>query len=338
MKVVSVVILNWNGLHLLRTYLPQVVANTPADVADIVVADNASTDGSLDYVRQTFPQVGIIAFDRNHGFAGGYNRALQAIGTPLTVLLNSDAAPDPGWTEPLLRLFDAEPDVAAAAPKILSYTHPDLFEYAGAAGGFVDWLGYPFCRGRIMDTVEADRGQYDTDIDAFWASGAALAVRTTIYRQLGGLDEDFFAHMEEIDLCWRMLNTGFRVVACGHASVRHLGGGTLSQQNPHKTYLNFRNNLLMLVKNYNTRLWPAVIAIRLVLDGLAGLRFAATGHWADYRAIVLAHWHFFARLRATMAKRRHLAAGRSRHLPDTMKRYSVMWRYFARRRTVYSDI
>lgn len=337
MARISVIILNWNGSKLLQTFLPQVIANTTHPDAEIVVADNASTDCSLELLRNEFPQVRLLIFDQNYGFAGGYNKALAQTDSEYTVLLNSDAAPAAGWLSPIIALLDANPNVAAVSPKLLSYSQPELFEYAGAAGGFIDWLCYPFCRGRILDHLETDNGQYNTDISVFWATGAALTVRTKIYNQVGGLDEDFFAHMEEIDLCWRLKNRGFDIMTCGHSTVFHLGGGTLSQQNPRKTYLNFRNNLTMLVKNYNSSLWPLVLLTRLVLDAAAGLHFIAIGKSADCAAIVRAHWNFFATLRSAIVKRNRLKPFRTNTFHPEMKLYSIMWRLFVRKQTIYNE-
>lgn len=337
----AVVILNWNGKDLMRRYLPSVMANSQAaGGVDIVVADNASTDGSVEMLRNEFPSVQTLALDQNYGFAGGYNRALAMLPHEYVVLLNSDVAPAPGWLAPLVSLMDSDQSVGACAPKLLDDKAHERFEYAGAAGGFIDWLCYPFCRGRVMDNVEEDHGQYDTDMEALWVSGAALMTRRELYLEIGGLDADFFAHMEEIDLCWRLRNKGLRIVACcGRGSaVYHLGGATLSATNPRKTYLNFRNNLTMLVKNYNTRTWWAVLLARLVLDGVAGVKFIAGGQAAFCWAIVRAHWSFFGSLRSALRKRKKLKEGRERRLAPEVRPYSMVWRTIVGGRKTFNEL
>lgn len=301
MKEIAVIILNWNGEKLLREFLPSVVANTPSDLADVIVADNGSTDGSLDLLRNEFPSVKVLPFSENLGFAGGYNRALHETGYKYTLLLNSDVEVAPGYLEPLFDFMERHPEVGAVQPKILSYRDKTKFEYAGAAGGFIDRNGYPYCRGRIFDTVETDNGQYDSPIQVFWATGAALFVRTEIYEKADGLDEQFFAHMEEIDLCWRMQLLGYQLWCIPAAVVYHLGGGSLPAENPRKTYLNFRNNLLMLYKNLpsSKRKKSALMTVRAralirrrLLDTLAFCKFLATMDFANAQAVLKAHRDF----------------------------------------------
>lgn len=293
MKKTAVIILNWNGEKLLRQFLPSVVANTSEELADVIVADNGSTDGSLKLLRKEFPEVKVISFPENHGFAGGYNLAIeQCREYPLCVLLNSDVETPPGWLEPLVAAMEGDERLGACQPKIRSYNRRDEFEYAGAAGGFIDRNGYPYCRGRIFSTVEKDQGQYDEPIDIFWATGAALMVRTDLYLRLGGLDSRFFAHMEEIDLCWRILLDGYRIKAIPASTVYHLGGGSLPVDNPRKTYLNFRNNLLLLHKNLPRKAGRRVLLRRRLLDTLAFLRFLAGGKVKNARAILKAHNDF----------------------------------------------
>lgn len=324
MKSLAVIILNWNGASLLKRYLPAVISNTAQRVADIrveiIVADNASTDESLDIMKSDFPEVTVITLDKNYGFTGGYNRAIAAVNHDYVLLLNSDVAPSEGWLEPLVSLMENDPTIAISAPKILDDKDHSLFEYAGAAGGLLDIFGYPFCRGRVMNRIEADHGQYDDNADCLWVSGAALLIRRALYIDNGGLDEDFFAHMEEIDLCWRLKNMGHRVVACGESSVFHLGGATLSSANPHKTYLNFRNNLIMMTKNYNTWWWGFVIFGRLLLDGAAGAMYIMQGKPRFVTAIVKAHWHYFGTLGSSLRKRRELSNKRSKSLPKEIFR------------------
>lgn len=287
MKQISVVILNWNGLNLLKEYLPRVLESTDLELSEVIVADNGSTDGALDYVR--WLGLPTIEFDENHGFAGGYNLALEQITTPYTILLNSDVAPRKGWDRILFDFMESEPKVGACQPKILSWHNPKKFEYAGAAGGFLDRNGYPFCRGRIFSTVETDSGQYDSPMRCDWATGAALMVRTEAYRAVGGLDESFFAHMEEIDLCWRMRLAGYEIAVVPAAEVEHLGGGSLPMGNPRKTYLNFRNNLLLLHKNLPEADRRKALNRRRLLDTIAWAKSVASLNFADAKAILKAH-------------------------------------------------
>ena len=290
MPLVSVIILNWNGAHLLRRYLPTVVAHTAADVADVVVADNGSTDESLSVLAAEFSTVRVLALGQNYGFAEGYNRAIAQVATPYVVLLNDDVAVTPGWLGPLVEYMERHADVAACQPKLLSDREPGCFEYAGAAGGYLDRYGYPYCRGRIFGTVEADRGQYDTVRPVMWATGACLMVRTELYRLAGGLDARFFAHMEEIDLCWRLRRMGCALVCVPASAVRHLGGASLAVGHPHKTMLNFRNSLLMLWKNTpDARRRTALLRRRKWLDALAALNFLLHGQLRHVAAIRRAH-------------------------------------------------
>jgi hypothetical protein len=284
---VSVVILNWNGLALLKEFLPRVMDNTNLDIANVIVADNGSTDGSLDYLH--WLGIETIEFSENHGFAQGYNLALERITTPYTVLLNSDVAPAAGWIDTLVEYMDAHPEVGACQPKLLSWHYPERFEYAGASGGFLDRHGYPYCRGRIFGDVETDTGQYDEPMEIDWASGAALMVRTKLYAEAGGLDASFFAHMEEIDLCWRMRLMGWKLMAVPQAAVYHLGGGSLPMGNPRKTYLNFRNNLLLLHKNLPAAERSHLLTVRRLLDTLAWIKSVVTLNWKDAAAILRAH-------------------------------------------------
>lgn len=291
---VAVIILNWNGEKLLSQFLPSVVEHTPADIGDVIVVDNGSTDGSMDLLLRQFPEVEVLRFDENYGFAGGYNRAVAhyADRYEYAVLLNSDVAVKNDWLTPLHRFMAEHSDVGASQPKILSWRHPEMFEYAGASGGFIDRNGYPYCRGRVFATVELDRGQYDDARTIFWATGAALMVRTADYLAAGGLDEDFFAHMEEIDLCWRLQLMGKKISVVPEATVYHLGGGSLDASNPRKTYLNFRNNLLMLYKNLPDSTRRKTLFRRRLLDTIAWAKFVATFDWKNARAIVKAHRDF----------------------------------------------
>lgn len=285
---VAVVILNWNGKKMLEKFLAGVVAHTEP-LGTVYVADNASTDDSIEYLRKEFPQVPLLILDKNYGFAEGYNRALKQINASYYLLLNSDVEVTSGWLEPLVHYMDAHAEVAACQPKLLSYFQKDSFEYAGAAGGYLDYLGYPFCRGRVLDTVERDKGQYDQITQIFWATGAALMIRSEDYWQAGGLDADFFAHMEEIDLCWRLNAMGRKLVCIPDSVAYHWGGGTLPKENPHKTFLNFRNNLLMLYKNLPERQLQKILFLRMLLDGVAAMQFLLKGQWGNFKAVVRAH-------------------------------------------------
>jgi len=330
---VAVIILNWNGERLLREFLPQVIATTDSQTARIFVADNGSTDGSRKILEQEFPQVGHIFFDTNHGFAGGYNKAIDMTAYKYTVLLNSDVATTAGWIDTLYEFMEANPDVGACQPKLLSYNQQEYFEYAGAAGGFIDCNGYPFCRGRIFDTCEKDNGQYDSNREVFWASGACLMVRTDVYRQAGGLDTAFFAHMEEIDLCWRIQLAGYKIMAVCDASVYHLGGGSLPDSNPRKTYLNFRNNLLMLHKNLPGRERTLTLFRRRLLDTIAWARYVAAFKFKFAAAIFRAH-RDFAKMRKAYAE--HAGINLLSVRPDT--HVNILTSYYILRRKRFSDL
>lgn len=280
----SIIILNWNGADMMRRFLPSVVKYTSLPDCEIIVADNGSTDTSLKMLAEEFPQIRTIVLDHNFGFAEGYNRAIEQIDSDYVVLLNSDVEVTEDWLNPLLQYMDAYPDVAAVQPKIRSWLHRDYFEHAGAAGGFLSPLGYPYCRGRRFGRVEKDNGQYDSIIDVDWTSGACMCVRTSIYKELGGLDAAFFAHMEEIDLCWRMRRAGWRLACIPQAIIYHLGGGALSYDNPRKTYLNFRNNLLMIYKNKQHP--QGVLFVRFFLDYAASLYFLLQGKFGSAKAVV----------------------------------------------------
>lgn len=331
MSRVKVVILNWNGRDLLERFLPAVFANTPAGVG-IVVADNGSYDRSVEFLEEAYPEVEVLRLDRNYGFAEGYNRALAKVKADYYVLLNSDAEPSPGWLEPLYAKVESDGQIAAVAPKLLSWGSQERFEYAGASGGFIDGLGYPFCRGRILSTVELDRGQYDDARDIFWGTGACLMVRAEIFRELGGFDGSFFAHMEEIDLCWRAQLRGYRICVEPASVVYHLGGGTLPPNTPRKTYLNFRNNLVMLYKNLSRRSLWWVIATRLVLDGIAALGWWLTGKPQLFKAVWQAHRDFLGRRKELKPVRRDIQQTRKASSRN-IYRGSVILRYIFGRKT-----
>lgn len=292
----AVVILNWNGKKMMQEYLPSVVRSTAAfgggdsgDSAFVVVADNGSTDGSLEWLAAEYPQVETVELDRNYGFTGGYNRALKEIEADYYVLLNSDIETPDGWLDPMFEFLEDTPEAGICQPKILSIADRTAFEYAGAAGGFIDRYGYPFCRGRILDRIEKDHGQYDEPMEVFWATGACMMIRSSLYHHLGGLDEAFFAHMEEIDLCWRAKLLGYQVWCIPQSKIYHVGGGTLPNNSPRKLYLNYRNNLLLLYKNLPEKIRSSRIRTRKCLDAASAAIYLLTGRWASFRAVCRAH-------------------------------------------------
>ncbi|MBC8152950.1 MAG: glycosyltransferase family 2 protein [Bacteroidetes bacterium] len=337
MEKLAIVILNFNGQAFLERFLPSVIKHTPGEFS-IWVADNGSTDGSLPLVRARFPGVRILELPTNEGYAGGYNSALAQIRAEYYVLLNSDVEVSPGWIEPVLNLLETNPAIAACQPKIRAFDQRDAFEYAGAAGGYLDWLGFAFCRGRLFDTTETDRGQYDTDQPVFWASGACLFVRASVFRQTGGFDASFFAHHEEIDWCWRVQRLGYEVWTCGRSVVYHVGGGTLPASNPHKTYLNYRNSLWMLYKNLPAgRLWSTLI-LRLIVDGLSSVRFLRAGQFGDIGAILRAHGAFYGRIGQLRAVRRALLAQDTANGERLMYPQSIVWEYFVQGKKRFSEL
>lgn len=300
---VAVVILSWNGLKFLQQFLPSVVATTYPNV-ELIVADNDSTDNSVAYVREHFPTVRIIETGGNYGFAKGYNVALEQVKADYFVLLNQDVEVTPGWIEPVIDLIKDKPQIGAAQPKIRAFHNKGSFEYAGAAGGYMDHWGFMFCRGRLFDSLEEDKGQYDTVEQLFWASGAALFIKADLYTKLGGLDPEFFAHMEEIDLCWRLKNAGYGILYCPDSVVYHVGGGSLPQGNPRKTYLNFRNNLAILVKNLPAGQLIGTIVPRMFMDDAAAFRSLLDGKPADTWAVVKSHFAFYAWLPRLLRERK----------------------------------
>ena len=325
MKRTAVVILNWNGRQHLEQFLPSVVAHTPQQVR-IIVADNGSTDDSVAFLAQHYPAIEIIRLERNYGFAEGYNRALEQVDAELFILLNSDVEVTAGWVEPLVATLTNNRSVAAVAPKLRSYGNRDHFEYAGAAGGYIDVLGYPFCRGRILSTIEQDKGQYDTAQEVFWASGAAFCCRSNVFRMLGGFDADFFAHMEEIDLCWRMQLQGYKIMVEPHSTVYHLGGGTMPNESPRKLYLNYRNNLSMLFKCAPTWQRILVAVARPVADMLSALIYLLRGDKALAKATIEAYRDFFA-LHGELNKKRKAVRSACKAESDRIYRGSIVMRY-----------
>jgi GT2 family glycosyltransferase len=334
---VAVVILNWNGKNFLKKFLPSVVSYNTSS-AQLIVADNASTDDSIAFLKTNYPQINIIQNTTNGGFAKGYNDALQLVNAEYYVLLNSDVEVTPNWIEPIVTLMDLDKTIAACQPKIKSFTQRNHFEYAGAAGGFIDKYGYPFCRGRILDNVEEDKGQYDDDREIFWATGACLFIRANCFHQLKGFDEDFFAHMEEIDLCWRLKNIGYKIMYCADSTVYHVGGGTLNKLSPQKTFLNFRNNLMLLCKNHASQYFVIKLFIRFVLDGVAGVKFLLSGEFGHFVAVINAHFSFYASFRKTLQKRRELKQQIKQYTTTAVYLHSIIADYFLRGKKTFKEI
>lgn len=330
---VAIVILNWNGKEFLKQFLPGVIRYSK-DVADVIVADNDSSDDSVEFLKGSFPEVRVIRNSENGGYAKGYNDALAQVDARYYVLLNSDIEVNDHWIDPVIGLMERDPSIAACQPKLLSFYKRDHFEYAGAAGGFIDRFGYPFCRGRIFQSMEKDEGQYDDVREVFWATGACMFVRADVYHELGGLDERFFAHMEEIDFCWRAKRKGYRIFFCPDSKVFHVGGGTLPKRSWKKTYLNMRNNNIMLFKNLPShRLWRVFIA-RLVLDGIAALKFLIDGGVMDMWAVIRAHGSFYAMIPA-------LKRERGQDYPSDiscMYRKNLVFEYFILKRRRFSQL
>lgn len=334
MHEVAVVILNWNGVELLREFLPSVIQNSGD--AHIIVADNASTDSSVEFLKTNYPEVEVIVNDENGGYAKGYNDALKRIKAKYYVLLNSDVEVGTGWLDPLLATMNDE-SVAACQPKIKSYRNKTSFEHAGACGGYLDKYYFPFCRGRIISTVEQDSGQYDETSEIFWASGAALCIRADLFHASGGFDEDFFAHMEEIDLCWRLKRKGYKIMAVPDSTVYHLGGATLSYLSPHKVYLNFRNNLLMIVKNHEGVLLPKLFS-RMCIDGIAALRFLLIGEFRQFSAVFRAHMWIYAHLGTNLKKRKQLKKEATTFNRSGLFNGVIVWQFYVRKIRSFSEL
>ncbi|OBS13772.1 glycosyl transferase family 2 [Elizabethkingia miricola] len=297
---IAIAILNWNGKSWLEKFLPNVLENSQS--AEVYVIDNASTDDSVAYISTCFPSVKIVINQQNHGFAGGYNEGLKQIHADIYCLLNSDVEVTPGWLDPVAALFEKSPDIAAIQPKVLDYNRKNFFEFAGAGGGLIDNLGYPYCRGRVFENIEEDKGQYNDETEIFWASGCCLFIRSEDFWKENGFDARFFAHQEEIDLCWRLKNSGRKIYYTGKSAIYHVGGGTLQKQNPRKTYLNIRNNLSMMLKNLpSDKLY--LIFIRLCLDGIAGIYFMFKHGFSHTWAVIKAHFGFYAQLPGTLKLR-----------------------------------
>jgi len=335
---IAIVILNWNGTKLLQQFLPSVVEFSNSESTRIIVADNGSTDNSSEFLRLNFPQVSILELKENYGFARGYNEALKQIDADYFVILNSDVEVTRGWIDSPIKLMEADHSIAAVQPKILSYHQKTHFEYAGAAGGFIDQFGYPLCRGRIFNELEADLGQYNDQTDIFWATGACMFVRAKYFHQIGGFDPDFWAHMEEIDLCWRLKNRGYRIVYTPESMVYHVGGGTLSYENPQKLFLNFRNNLWLLYKNLPSNQLFFTLLFRLILDGVAAVKLLAEFNYKGFLSVFKAHMSFYYSLPSLHQKRKLSGQhGRISHLNGKLPK-SIVFQFYFRKRKRFIEI
>ncbi len=335
---ISIVILNWNGSNYLQRFLPSVIRYSSYDWAEIVVADNGSTDNCREIIEKEFPSVRYIQLEKNYGFAEGYNRALQQIEADYYLLLNSDVEVTENWLNPLLDTMQSDSNIAACQPKILSLNDRGTFEYAGASGGFIDRFGYPFCRGRILNVMETDEGQYNTPISIFWASGAAMMVKADIWKELKGFDADFHAHMEEIDLCWRMKNLGYKVAVSPQSVVYHLGGGSLSYGHPVKIYLNFRNNLFLLFKNLPKGMLIPVLSVRIILDVIAAIQFLVTGQAKAFSKVFIAQRDFHRSISSLVRKRNDLLKNGSKVKHPEIYKGSIVWNFYILKKRRFSEL
>ena len=333
MKKIAVVILNWNGKKFLEELLPTLIQHTPSEV-DIVVGDNASSDNSVEFLKQNYPQIQIIQNDKNYGFAEGYNKVLDKVYADYFVLLNSDVEVTDNWISPIINMMDADDNIAICQPKLLSYYQRDTFEYAGGAGGYIDKYGYPFCRGRLFTTLEKDNGQYNDVCEIFWATGAAMFVKAKVWKDLGGLDGNFFAHMEEIDFCWRAKNAGYKVYYCPQSVVYHIGGGTLPPSSPFKTFLNFRNNFSLLFKNLQKRQLAYVFPIRILMDWVAALKFLAEKKPKEFSAVIKAHWDFYRQIPALKHKRKNITQRKVSNIYNG----NIVLEYYLKGKKIFSKL
>ena len=332
----SIVILNWNGSHHLKRFLPSVLKYSSYDWIEIIVADNLSEDDSGIVIEQEFPGVKLIRLSSNYGFAEGYNQALKNSDSEYLLLLNSDVEVTQNWLEPMIEVMDRDPRIGACQPKILSLNQPEKFEYAGASGGFIDTLGYPFCRGRIINSQELDSGQYNNPVSVFWTSGAAMLIRGNLWRDSKGFDADFWAHMEEIDLCWRIKNQGFRVAVIPASKVYHLGGGSLAYGSPQKIYLNFRNNLFLLYKNLPPKRFYQTLMIRMILDGIAAIQFLVTGQFKAFVRVLEAHRDFYKSLGKLRRKRKELLLKTTVSYHPEIYKGSIIFDFFIAKKRKFS--
>ncbi|MEO6902926.1 MAG: glycosyltransferase family 2 protein [Bacteroidia bacterium] len=334
---VAVVILNWNGIKFLEQFLPSVITyNT--NYSKVILADNASTDNSVAFTEKNYPSVEIIKNSSNGGFSKGYNDALKQVDAEYYILLNSDVEVTRGWIDKVILLMDSDTTIAACQPKIKAYADKKMFEYAGAAGGFIDKFGYPFCRGRILAHIEEDNGQYDDVREIFWATGACLFVRAKCYHEVNGFDEDLFAHMEEIDLCWRLKNRGYKIMYCPDATVYHVGGGTLNKNSSKKTYLNFRNNLILICKNHPSRYIFFKLITRMILDAIAAIKFLITGQFIHSLAVLRAHASFYWMLPATLKKRKIIKKQIKEYTTTAVYLHSIVADFYLRGKKTFKEI
>ena len=325
MSKVAIVVLNWNGKHFLERFIPGILDHLP-DYAELIIADNCSTDDSVDFLKENYPSLRLVINQENGGFAKGYNDALKEIDSEYYVLLNSDIEIKSDWIEPIYELMESDKHIGICQPKIEDQKNPDLLEYAGSGGGYIDYLGFPFCRGRIFQDIEEDKGQFNDIKQIFWATGAAMFIRSNVYHELNGLDEDFFAHMEEIDLCWRAQNAGHKVFYNGASEVYHVGGGTLPKKNTRKAYLNFRNNLAMMVKNSPKKNFYPRLFFKMILDGIAAFKFLLEGDFGQFKAVFKAHTTFYKEFRKNLKKRKELNQKDYKDLPVYSK--SIVKKYY----------
>ncbi len=337
MDKVAIVILNWNGKKHLEQFLPSVVLHSQGEGKRIIVADNFSSDDSIEFVKSSYPEIDIIQFDGNYGYTGGYNRALKQINAEYYVLLNSDVEVTSNWLNPVIEYMDNNQDVAAAMPKINSFVAKEYYEYAGAAGGYLDKYGFPFCRGRILSDIEKDEGQHDSNQEIFWASGACFFVRSSLFFKAEGFDEAFFAHMEEIDLCWRFKRMGYKVMSIPESKVYHVGGGTLPINTPFKMYLNYRNNLFLLQKNLPSNKLIPILIVRMLLDGLSAMVYLSRFSFGFFKAVLKAHLHFYRRLRKTHKARRKFKKIASTDEVSQIYPHSMVFNFIVRKRRKFDQ-
>ncbi len=333
----AIVILNWNGQKHLKSFLPSVVEHSNIENVDIYVADNGSNDNSVEFIQKAYPQIKLILFDKNYGYTGGYNKALAQIDAEYFVLLNSDVEVTPNWIEPIVEFMNKDASIAACQPKILSYSNKEYFEYAGAAGGFIDKYGYPFCRGRILDSLEKDEGQYNDTREIFWATGACMFVRANLFKLAGGLDKDFFAHMEEIDLCWRFKNMGYKVFYNSASKVYHLGGGALPNNSAKKLYFNFRNNLFLLHKNLPVKRRFSIIFARLILDWLSAFVYLFSLKFSFFASVTKAHFDFCRNRNKIIKNYIKIEKSEPKNINEIYNR-SIVFDYFVKKNKKFTQL
>jgi hypothetical protein len=337
MDKAAIVVLNWNGIGFLMRFLPKLARETSQPGFKIYLADNGSSDNSIEWTKENLPEVEIIRMQDNYGFAGGYNRALEMINAEYYVIINSDIEVTENWLTPIIDHLEKSPETAICQPKILSETNRECFEYAGAAGGYLDRYGYPFCRGRIQNYIEKDKGQYDNEVSIFWASGACMVIRSSVWTDLQGFDNDFFAHMEEIDLCWRVLSSGYEIRYIPESVVYHVGGGTLSYNSPRKVYLNFRNNLFMLHKNLPGKNYKRIIFTRMLLDGIAGIRFFLMLKFSFCFQIFKGHISYYRNKRELDKKRDAISEITTTNRTDLILNKSVILGFYIKGKKLFTD-